>query len=112
MRLSFPQLIARIGFSALAAIIGILFALPLIWFIFAPFNARAELGIAIPDPWTLQNFLTVFGNGFAMPEMSILTAVQAQRFEARLAVGNVPESGMGGTLMVRNRLPMRIATRV
>ncbi|HEV2518715.1 MAG TPA: carbohydrate ABC transporter permease [Devosia sp.] len=66
MKLSFPQLIARIGFSALAAIIGILFALPLIWFIFAPFNARAELGIAIPDPWTLQNFLTVFGNGFAM----------------------------------------------
>ena len=66
MRLSFPQLLARIGFSALAAIIGILFALPLIWFIFAPFNARAELGIAITDPWTLQNFLTVFGNGFAM----------------------------------------------
>lgn len=66
MRLSFPQLVARIGFSALAAIIGILFALPLIWFIFAPFNARAELGIAIPEPWTLQNFLTVFGNGFAM----------------------------------------------
>jgi len=66
MRLSFPQLLARIGFSALAAIIGILFALPLIWFILAPFNARAELGIAIPDPWTLQNFVTVFGNGFAM----------------------------------------------
>ena len=66
MRLSFPQLLARIGFSALAAIIGILFALPLIWFIFAPFNARAELGIAIPDPWTFQNFMTVFGNGFAM----------------------------------------------
>jgi multiple sugar transport system permease protein len=66
MRLSFPQLLARIGFSALAAIIGIVFALPLIWFIFAPFNARAELGIAIPDPWTLQNFMTVFGNGFAM----------------------------------------------
>jgi multiple sugar transport system permease protein len=66
MRLSFPQLLARIGFSALAAIIGILFALPLIWFIFAPFNARAELGIAVPDPWTLQNFMTVFGNGFAM----------------------------------------------
>ncbi|MBN9315695.1 MAG: carbohydrate ABC transporter permease [Devosia sp.] len=66
MRLSFGQLAARIGFSALAATIGILFALPLIWFIFAPFNARAELGVSIPDPWTLQNFLTVFGNGFAM----------------------------------------------
>ena len=66
MRLSFGQLAARIGFSALAAVIGILFALPLIWFLFAPFNARAELGIAVPDPWTLQNFMTVFGNTFAM----------------------------------------------
>lgn len=66
MKLSFPQLFARIGFSALAAIIGAVFALPLIWFIFAPFNARAELGVAVPNPWTLQNFFTVFGNGFAM----------------------------------------------
>jgi multiple sugar transport system permease protein len=66
MRLSFGQLLSRIGFSVLAAIIGVLFALPLIWFIFAPFNARAELGLAVPDPWTLQNFMTVFGNGFAM----------------------------------------------
>lgn len=61
-----PQLLSRIGFSALAATIGAVFALPLIWFLFAPFNARAELGIAVPDPWTFQNFLTVFGNGFAM----------------------------------------------
>lgn len=61
-----PQVLGRIGFSALAAIIGALFALPLIWFLFAPFNARAELGIAIPDPWTFQNFFTVFGNAFAM----------------------------------------------
>jgi multiple sugar transport system permease protein len=66
MRLTLPQYLGRIGFSALAAIIGALFALPLIWFLFAPFNARAELGIAIPDPWTLQNFATVFGNAFAM----------------------------------------------
>jgi multiple sugar transport system permease protein len=66
MRLTLPQYLGRVGFSALAAIIGALFALPLIWFLFAPFNARAELGVAIPDPWTLQNFATVFGNAFAM----------------------------------------------
>lgn len=66
MRISGPQLLSRIGFSALAAILGALFALPLIWFLFAPFNARAELGLAIPDPWTLSNFATVFENGFAL----------------------------------------------
>jgi len=66
MRLTFGQIVSRMGFSALAAILGALFALPLIWFLFAPFNARAELGVAIPSPWTLSNFQTVFGNTFAM----------------------------------------------
>jgi multiple sugar transport system permease protein len=66
MRLSLPQYFSRLGFSALAALLGALFALPLIWFLFAPFNARAELGIAIPDPFTFANFETVFGNAFAL----------------------------------------------
>lgn len=66
MKLTFAQFLSRIGFSALAALIGAVFALPLIWFLFAPFNARAELGIAIPDPFTLSNFLVVFENGFAV----------------------------------------------
>lgn len=104
MRLSFPQLVARIGFSALAAIIGILFALPLIWFIFAPFNARAELGIAIPDPWTLQNFMTVFGNGFAMRGLLnsliqsvggvILVAAAATLAAYALSRSSIPGKGM------------------
>lgn len=104
MRLSFPQLLARIGFSALAAIIGILFALPLIWFIFAPFNARAELGIAVPDPWTLQNFLTVFGNGFAMRGLLnsliqsvggvILVAAAATLAAYALSRSSLPGKGM------------------
>lgn len=104
MRLSFPQLLARIGFAALAAIIGILFALPLIWFIFAPFNARAELGIAIPDPWTLQNFLTVFGNGFAMRGLLnsliqsvggvILVAAAATLAAYALSRSSIPGKGM------------------
>ena len=104
MRLSFGQLAARIGFSALAAIIGILFALPLIWFIFAPFNARAELGIAIPDPWTLQNFVTVFGNGFAMRGLLnsliqsvggvILVAAAATLAAYALSRSSIPGKGM------------------
>jgi multiple sugar transport system permease protein len=66
MKLTLPAFIGRIAFSALAALIGAVFALPLLWFLFAPFNARAELGLAIPDPWTLSNFVTVFGNSFAV----------------------------------------------
>ncbi|MEQ9637485.1 MAG: carbohydrate ABC transporter permease [Devosia marina] len=66
MKLTLPAYVGRVAFSALAALIGAVFALPLIWFIFAPFNARAELGLAIPDPWTLSNFATVFGNSYAV----------------------------------------------
>ena len=58
--------LSRLGFSALAALLGVVFALPLIWFFFAPFNARAEMGLAIPEPWTLSNFAAVFNNGFAV----------------------------------------------
>ncbi|MFD2649409.1 carbohydrate ABC transporter permease [Devosia albogilva] len=66
MKLTIPAFVGRIAFSALAALIGAAFALPLLWFLFAPFNARAELGLAIPEPWTLSNFVTVFGNNFAV----------------------------------------------
>ena len=66
MKLTLPAFLGRIAFSALAALIGAVFALPLLWFIFAPFNARAELGLALPDPWTLSNFVTVFGNAYAV----------------------------------------------
>ena len=58
--------LSRVGFSALAALLGALFALPLVWFLFAPFNARAELGLAIPDPYTLANFGKVFENAVAV----------------------------------------------
>ncbi|WEX10597.1 carbohydrate ABC transporter permease [Chelativorans sp. AA-79] len=57
---------SRIGFSAATALVGVLFALPLVWFIFAPFNPRAELGLAIPEPFSFSNFETVFQNSFAL----------------------------------------------
>lgn len=66
MRLTAPQVLSRLGFSALAALLGAVFALPLIWFLFAPFNARAELGLAVPNPFTLSNFATVLGNSLAI----------------------------------------------
>jgi multiple sugar transport system permease protein len=89
MRLTLPAFFGRIAFSALAALIGAVFALPLIWFVFAPFNARAELGLAVPDPWTLSNFFTVFGNSYA---------VQALWNSFIQAVGGVILIGAAATL--------------
>lgn len=77
MRLTLPAWAGRMAFSALAALIGAAFALPLVWFLFAPFNARAELGLAIPEPWTLANFGAVFGNAYAVTALwnSLIHAV-------------------------------------
>ncbi|EAR51097.1 putative ABC transporter permease protein [Oceanicola granulosus HTCC2516] len=57
---------SRVGFTALTALIGAIFALPLVWFLFAPFNPRAELGLAIPRPFSFSNFGTVLENDFAI----------------------------------------------
>lgn len=89
MKLTIPAFVGRIAFSALAALIGAIFALPLLWFLFAPFNARAELGLALPDPWTLSNFATVFGNSYA---------VQALWNSFIQAVGGVIVVGAAATL--------------
>jgi multiple sugar transport system permease protein len=51
MRRHLGLFLGRAGFSALTALIAALFALPLVWFLFAPFNPRAELGLAVPDPF-------------------------------------------------------------
>jgi cytochrome P450 len=51
------------------------------------------------------------GNNFAMLEAHILTALLARRFSARLVAGHRPWIDAGGTLMVRNGLPMRITCR-
>ncbi len=51
------------------------------------------------------------GNNFAMLEAHVLTALLARRFDARLVTGHRPKIEMGGTLMVRNGLPMRIERR-
>jgi len=104
MKLTLPAFVGRMAFSALAALIGVAFALPLLWFLFAPFNARAELGLAIPDPWTLSNFVTVFGNSFA---------VQALWNSLIQSVGGVILVGAAATLaayaLSRSSLPYKSA---
>ncbi|HLU11164.1 MAG TPA: hypothetical protein VK003_15940, partial [Oceanobacillus sp.] len=45
---------------------GLFFALPLLWFIFSPFNERARLSVSIPEYFSLANFQEVFSNTLAM----------------------------------------------
>lgn len=50
---------ARVAFAGFASVVGLFFALPMLWLVFAPFNGRATLA-ARPSRPTLDNFREVF----------------------------------------------------
>ncbi|CAN7758413.1 carbohydrate ABC transporter permease [Ensifer adhaerens] len=60
------QVLGRIGFNLLCALIGSVFVIPLLWLFSAPFNAQASLRLAWPAQLTLDNFVTVMHNELAM----------------------------------------------
>jgi multiple sugar transport system permease protein len=103
MRRHFDHFLSRAGFSVVTALIGALFALPLVWFLFAPFNPRAELGLAVPKPFSLANFHEVFANSFAIRALAnslvqsvggvILVAVAATLASYALSRSALPGKG-------------------
>src|SRR5690606_30587983 len=62
-RQSLPTNLVLIIISTIA---GLFFVLPLLWFIFAPFNERATLSVVIPEQFSLENFREVLSNDLAM----------------------------------------------
>ncbi|MCD5345336.1 carbohydrate ABC transporter permease [Agromyces sp. H3Y2-19a] len=57
--------LARVAFGLVLTIVGLLFALPLVWLVLAPFDATPTLSLEWPD-WTLDNFARLFQNPYAM----------------------------------------------
>lgn len=71
------QVLGRIGFYVLTAVLGCFFALPLLWLFTAPFQSKATLAVQIPAQPTLQNFAAVFRNQFAMRALFQNSLIQA-----------------------------------
>lgn len=69
--------VGRIAFYLFVVLGCAFFALPLLWLLLAPFNARATLAVEIPSPWTLDNFRTVFGNTYAVQALFKNSVIQA-----------------------------------
>ncbi len=63
---AFRMILSRLAFSIFTTLCGAFFALPMLWLLLAPFNARGTLAVEIPRPFTLENFERVFANTFAM----------------------------------------------
>jgi multiple sugar transport system permease protein len=56
----------RFAFLLLVMAAALFFALPMLWFVFAPFNPRATLTAEIPAEFSFANFQEVLSNDLAM----------------------------------------------
>lgn len=94
----------RLLLYLVAIVLAAFFALPMIWLILAPFNPRATLSITLPNPFSFQNFETVFGNTFAIRALlvnnliigggvMVLIAIVATLASYSLSRARVPGSG-------------------
>lgn len=70
------EVLARIGLYLFAVILGVFFALPMLWLILAPFDEQPSLRAEIPS-LTLANFQSVLENPFAVTSLrnSVILAV-------------------------------------
>lgn len=55
------DLLSRVGLYVFAAVVGLFFAVPMLWLISAPFDAAPSLNVAMPS-FTLDSFRGVFEN--------------------------------------------------
>ncbi|MDP8960000.1 MAG: carbohydrate ABC transporter permease [Actinomycetota bacterium] len=60
--------LTRVGFYVAVLVLATFFALPMLWLVTAPFDRQPGLGVAVPS-FTLQNFVEVFENPFALPSL-------------------------------------------
>ena len=58
--------ITRLLLILVVTVLGLFFVLPLLWFVFAPFNDHATLAVTIPSTFSLANFSEVLSNDLAM----------------------------------------------
>lgn len=99
-----PAVLKRIAFYVVAALFGAFFALPMLWLVFAPFDAQPTLSAKPPSEFTLENFRRVFDNPLAATSLrnSVLLSVQAMVLITAAAA-------LGSYALSRVRLPGRDA---
>lgn len=68
--------VSRIGLYLFAALVGLFFAVPMLWLVFAPFDEQPGLRVELPSV-TLDNFRGVFENPYAVTSLrnSVFIAV-------------------------------------
>ena len=77
---------SRVAFVGFASLIGVFFALPMLWLVFAPFNGKPTLA-AKPSSLTLGNFREVFERDDVFPALRSSAVLVAETVAIVVAVG-------------------------
>ncbi|MFC6087805.1 carbohydrate ABC transporter permease [Saccharothrix lopnurensis] len=80
------QVVRRLGFHLVIAVVLAFFAVPVLWLASAPFDARPGLGVRWPD-WTLSNVRATLAHPYALTSLlnSLVLCVVATAVTAALA---------------------------
>jgi len=78
--------VSRVAFAGFASLIGVFFALPMLWLVFAPFNSKPTLA-ARPSSPTLGNFREVFQRDDVLPALRSSALLVAGTVAIVVAVG-------------------------
>jgi len=81
------RLLSRLGFYLFAVVVGAYFAVPMLWLVFAPFDAHPTLAAVPPSAFTMGNFWDLLKDPYALPSLlnSILLAVATMALVVALA---------------------------
>lgn len=67
--------LSQVIIAIIGIILAVLFTLPMLWFVFAPFNPTVSLSVAIPEQFSFENFETVLQNEIAMRALFVNSVI-------------------------------------
>jgi len=103
--------LSQILVLVVGVVIALFFTLPMLWFVFAPFNSEVSLSVAVPEQFTLENFEVAFNNEIAMRGLfvnsviigggaMIGTAIIAALAAYGISRGNLPGRQLFTTVLI------------
>jgi len=97
--------LSQVIVGAIGILLAILFTLPMLWFVFAPFNSTVSLSVTIPQEISFANFEEVFRNEIAMRGLFVNSFI----IGGGAMIGTAIISAMAAYGISRGNLPGRQA---
>ena len=97
--------LSQVVIAIIGIILAVLFTLPMLWFVFAPFNPSVSLSVTIPEQFSFENFETVLQNEIAMRALFVNSVI----IGGGAMIGTAVIAAMAAYGISRGNLPGRQA---